>query len=81
VKISLDETFSLVNITGLLNFEKSKNNKQNIEEISFLKNFYRGKIEFNYDYKNNFVSSENFTFEDSYQSMINGSFEANNFRR
>ncbi len=78
MKISLDEAFSPVNITGLLNFEKSKNNKQNIEEISYLKNFYRGKIEFNYDYKNNFVSSENFTFEDSYQSIINGSFKANN---
>ena len=39
---------------------------------------YRGKIEFNYDYKNNLVSSENFTFEDIYQSIINGSFKANN---
>ena len=78
MKISLDEAYSPVNITGFLNFEKSKNKIQNIDEISFLNNFYRGKIEFNYDYKNNFVSSENFTFEDSYQSVINGSFKANN---
>ncbi len=78
MKIALDEAYSLVNITGFLNFEKSKNKMQNIDEISFLNNFYRGKIEFNYDYKNNFVSSENFTFEDSYQSVINGSFKANN---
>ena len=78
MKISLDEAYTPVNITGYLNFEKSKNKIQNIEEISFLNNFYRGKIEFNYDYKNNFVSSENFTFEDSYKSVINGSFKANN---
>ena len=32
-------------------------------ENPFLNNFYRGKIEFNYDYKNNFVRSENFTFK------------------
>ncbi|MDA9734400.1 DUF3971 domain-containing protein [SAR116 cluster bacterium] len=78
MKISLDEAYFPFNITGFLNFEKSKNKIQNIEEISFLNNFYKGKIEFNYDYKNNFVSSENFTFEDSYQSVINGSFKANN---
>ena len=78
MKIAFDEAYTPVNITGFLNFEKSKNQIQNIEEIFFLKNFYRGKIEFNYDYKNNFVSSENFTFEDSYQSVINGSFKANN---
>ncbi len=78
MKISLDEAYFPINIKGFLNFEKSKNKIQNIKEISFLNNFYKGKIEFNYDYKNNFVSSENFTFEDSYQSVINGSFKADN---
>ena len=43
MKISLDEAYSPVNITGFLNFEKSKNKIQNIKEISFLNNFYRGK--------------------------------------
>ncbi len=78
MKISLNEAYYPVNIIGFLNFEKSKNKIHNIDEISFLNNFYRGNIKFNYDYKNNFVSSEHFTFEDSYQSVINGSFKANN---
>ncbi len=78
VKISLDEAYSPVNIIGFFNFEKSKNKMQNIGVLSFLNYFDKGKIEFNYDYKKDFISSENFTFEDSYKSVINGSFKASN---
>mgnify|MGYP001276603993 CR=1 FL=1 len=74
INIDLNKTYLPENLSGFINFEKSQNRMENTEIFSFLNIFNRGKIEFNYDYKNNLLNSEKFTFENNSQSKINGSF-------